>query len=118
MMRGLRGGSRAHRPSDVDEIVGDHAEADPAPHSVVALVSTAIEAVSPLDHADTSSASGAPLLAVSKPAFLLLPFALGTPARAVGNAHALARLLCFARSPSEGCYSALWGPLEWLGPGL
>src|SRR5246127_267249 len=88
MGAGLRAGSRVHRPSDVDEIVGDHTEADPAPHSIVALVSTAIEAVSPLDHADTSFAASAPFLTVAEPAFLLLALTLGASARAVGNAHA------------------------------
>src|SRR5215471_19821772 len=52
------------------EIVGDHAESDPTLHSIVALISTAIEAIAPLDHADASFASGAPFLAVAEPTLL------------------------------------------------
>ena len=54
--------------ADVDQVIGDHAEADPALHSGIALVSAAIETVSPFDHADASLASGAPFLATAEPA--------------------------------------------------
>ena len=54
--------------ADVDQVIGDHAEADPALHSGIALVSAAIETVSPFDHADASLASGAPFLASAEPA--------------------------------------------------
>ena len=47
-MRSLRGGSSAHRQTNVDEIIGDHAEADPSLHSIVGFVEAAIEAVAPL----------------------------------------------------------------------
>ena len=77
-----------HRAADVDEVVGDHAEPDPALHSGVALVAAAIEPVSPLDHADASLASGPPFLAVAEPALLLLAFALGALGGAIGNADA------------------------------
>src|SRR5580704_7001477 len=50
-----------HGATDVDDVVGDDAEAHPAVHSDVALVSAAVEAVSPFDDADASLASGAPL---------------------------------------------------------
>jgi hypothetical protein len=33
------------RAADIDEIIGDDAEADPAPHSIVAAISAALEAV-------------------------------------------------------------------------
>ena len=56
--------------ADVDEVVGDDAEPDPALHPVIALVSTAVEAVPAFDDADASLASGAPFLAVAEPAFL------------------------------------------------
>jgi hypothetical protein len=45
--------------------------------------------VSAFDHADASLATGAPLLAVAEPAFLLLAFAFGVFGRAIGNANAL-----------------------------
>ena len=54
-MQSLRSSLSAHHQTDVDEIVGDHTEPDPSPHSVVAFVSAAVEAVSPFD--DTNAAS-------------------------------------------------------------
>jgi hypothetical protein len=66
-----------HDATDVDDVVGDDAETHPAVHSDGALVSAAVEAVSPFDDADASLASGAPFLAVTKPALSLLMLALG-----------------------------------------
>ncbi len=40
-----------HGATDVDEVVGDDAEADPAVHADIALVAAAREAVSPFDNA-------------------------------------------------------------------
>jgi hypothetical protein len=53
--------------TDVDDVVGDEAETHPAVHSDRALVSAAVEAVSPFDDADAPLASGAPFLAVAEP---------------------------------------------------
>ena len=75
-----------HGATDVDEVVGDDAEANPAVHSDVTLIAAAVEAVSPLDHADATLASGAPLLAVAEPALSLLAFAFEAFSRAIGNA--------------------------------
>ena len=50
-LRGLRGGLLVllvEGAADVDEVVGDDAEPDPAFHSIVALVAAAIEAVAAL----------------------------------------------------------------------
>ena len=77
-------------------LLGDDTEPDPAVHSDVALVAATIEAVSPLDHADTSFAPGAPFLPVAEPALPLLAFAFGALGRAVGNADAL-DASCFRR---------------------
>ena len=66
----LRGGGRGllvEGAADVDEIVGDDAEADPAFHSVVALVAAAVEAVPAFGHADAALASGAPFLPLTEP---------------------------------------------------
>src|SRR5262249_54043702 len=73
--------------SDVDEVVGDDAEADPTVHADETLVAAAVEAVSALDDADAPLASGAPLLAVAEPALLLFALALGAFGRAIGNAN-------------------------------
>jgi hypothetical protein len=44
---GLLRGPLGHDAADVDEIISDHAEADPALHSGIASVAAAIETVSP-----------------------------------------------------------------------
>ena len=75
--------------ADVDEIIGDHAEPDPAPHSILAFVATTVEAVSPLGHADAALASGTPFLTVAEPALLLFAPTLNALGGAVGDADAL-----------------------------
>jgi hypothetical protein len=82
---GLQPGLPGHDAADVDEIISDHAEADPALHSAIAPVAAAIETVSPLDHADATLASGAPFLAVAEPALLLLALALRALGGAIGR---------------------------------
>ena len=74
--------------SNVDEIVGDHAEPDPTLHSVITFVSAATETVSLLGHADPSLASGSPFLALRNQRFFcsrlgsaLLVDRLGTQTR-------------------------------------
>src|ERR1700687_860659 len=78
-----------HGTTDVEDVVGDHAEPDPTLHTGIAPVAAAVEPVAPLGDADTSLASGPPLLAVAEPALPLLSFALGALGRAVGNADTL-----------------------------
>ena len=90
---GLAGSGLAWRAcfsstADVDEVVGDHAEPDPALHAGIAFVAAAVEPVSPFDHADAPLASGPPFLAVAEPALLLLALALGALGGAIGNADA------------------------------
>ena len=58
-----------HSAADVDEVVGDDAEPDPAFHSVVALVAAANEAVPALGDADASLASGLPFLTLRNQRF-------------------------------------------------
>ena len=81
--------------ADVDEIIGDDTESDPALHSGIALVAAAVEAVSAFEHTDASLASGPPFLALAEPTLPLFSLALWTFAGAVGNADALDALrLC------------------------
>jgi hypothetical protein len=47
-----------HGAPDVDEVVGDDAEADPAVHSDIALVAAAAQAMSPFGDADASLTAG------------------------------------------------------------
>src|SRR5215831_2886557 len=75
--------------TNIDEIIGDHAEPDPALHSVLAFIPTTVEPVSPLGHADAAFAAGPPFLAVTEPALLLLAPALSALGGAVGDADAL-----------------------------
>src|ERR1700730_17008511 len=72
--------------ADVDEVVGDHAETNPALHAGVAFVATAVETMSAFDDADAALTAGAPFLALAEPALFLLASALGTFGRAIGNA--------------------------------
>jgi hypothetical protein len=60
-------GPPRQRITNVDEVIGDHAKADPPLHAVSALVSAAGEAMAALDDADTPLASGPPLLAMGTP---------------------------------------------------
>ena len=78
-----------HGATNVDEVVGVDAKADPAVHSDEALVAATIEAMSALGDADASLTSGAPLLAVAEPALFLFAFALKALGRTIGNADAL-----------------------------
>src|SRR6202521_4495025 len=77
-----------YRAADVDDVVGDDAERDPAVHSDEALVTAAPEAMAPFDHTDASLASGAPFLAVAEPALFLLALAFKAFGGAIGNADA------------------------------
>jgi hypothetical protein len=70
----LSDGALFHGAADVDEVIGNHAEPDPALHSGLALVSASVEAMPSLGDADASLASGAPFLPVAEPALALLPF--------------------------------------------
>ena len=82
MARGLRGRLGSDRAADVDEIVGNDPEADPAPHSIVAAISAPLETMSALAHADASLTPGAPSLSVAEPSLLLLSLARGALAGA------------------------------------
>jgi hypothetical protein len=68
--------SFGERTSNIDKIVRDHAESNPAPHPVVTFVPAATEAMPALGDADASLASGSPFLTVAEPALLLLAFSL------------------------------------------
>jgi hypothetical protein len=51
--------------ADVDEVVGDDAEANPESHAGGAFVATAVQPVSPLQQADAALGAAAPLLRVA-----------------------------------------------------
>src|SRR5947208_7117024 len=83
-----RGRLLLHGATDVDDIVGDHTESDPAVHADITFVAAAVETVATLDHTDASLTSDAPLLSVAEPALPLLTLAFGALGRAIGNADA------------------------------
>jgi hypothetical protein len=54
--------------SDVDQVVGEHAEADPALHPFGTPVTTTVQAMATFDDADPSLTPGSPRLRFLKPA--------------------------------------------------
>ena len=81
-----RGGERV---ADVDQVVGDDAQAHPALDARQALVATAVQAVAALEKTDATLTASAPLLSVAEPAFLFEPLALRTLGGAIGDGDSL-----------------------------
>jgi hypothetical protein len=77
-----------HCSADVDDVVGNDAEANPTFHPGIAFVAATVKPMPPLSHTDAALASGPPFLAVAKPALLLLAPAFNALGRAVGDANA------------------------------
>src|SRR5215510_1052190 len=73
--------------AEIDEIVGDDPEPDPALHSIVAGIAASVETMPTLADADAPLASGAPSLATAEPALLLLALAVGALGGAIGYAN-------------------------------
>ena len=90
--RASRSGT-SERPPDVDQIVRDHAEADPAFHSFHAAVAAAAQSMPPLEYADAAFAAGSPTLRLLEPAALLQFLALRTVVLRFGTATHLTPLL-------------------------
>ena len=67
---GLSAGLLGHDAADVDQVVGNHPEADPALDSGIALVPAAVESMPSFDHAYATLAAGPPFLAVAEPTLL------------------------------------------------
>ena len=78
----LRGRLLGHGTADIDEVNGNDAEAYPALHPGIPFVEVALEAVSSLDHTDTTLGAGRPLLVVAEPALFLFAPALAAAGRA------------------------------------
>ena len=56
----------------VDEVIGDHAQSNPALHAFLAPVVTPVQSVPPLQNADSAFASGAPALGSFERWFFLM----------------------------------------------
>src|SRR4029077_7755639 len=74
--------------ADVDQVVGDHSESDPTLDAGRTLVAATVQSVAPLENADASLTSGAPLLCCLEPAGLLPFLALFALGRMAGDRHA------------------------------
>ncbi len=91
---GGRGGRPAGQdPAEVDEVVGDDAESDPAFHTRLFFIAAAIQSVTALQHTDAAFAPGAPFLRLLEPALLLSLFAFLTARARTGNRHPLHTLI-------------------------
>jgi hypothetical protein len=64
-------------PSDVDEVVGDHAESDPPPHPLESVIAAARQSMASFEDTDPSLTSSPPLLPLLEPTLLLPPASLG-----------------------------------------
>src|ERR1035441_2370493 len=76
-------------PADIDEVIADHTEPDPALHAALPLVAAAVEPAAALHHADAPFTTGPPFLPVAEPGFLLFPLPFGALGVAIGNADSL-----------------------------
>lgn len=81
-------------PAHVDEIIADLSEPDPSFHTCTTFVAAAVQALPPLEYADSPLATSPPLSSLAEPASLLVSSALGALGGVIGNgdplhAHAL-----------------------------
>src|SRR6266436_5924760 len=72
-------------PTNINQIISDHAQADPALHASITAITTAIQPVTPFEHTDTPLRPGSPLLSSPEGAFLLMATSFGALGRAVGH---------------------------------
>src|SRR6266852_4772775 len=63
--------ARGQHPADIDEVIGNDSETDPAMHARVTFIEAAAESVASLEHADAPFAADAPFLSFAEPALLL-----------------------------------------------
>src|SRR5260370_40653841 len=75
-------GPRPCEGGDGHEIVGDHAEADPAVHAVDPMIATAAQAMATFEHTDAAFAPDAPALAAAEPGLAVI----GPPRRRLSDA--------------------------------
>ena len=71
------------------DVVRDHAQDDPSPHSAVAPVDAAPKTMSALKNAYASLATGSPFLSCFEPALLLFALSLGAFCVATRDGYAL-----------------------------
>src|SRR6266436_4614706 len=77
--------ARGQHPSDIDEVIGNDSETDPAMHACITFIEAATESAAPLEHADAPFATDAPFLSSAEPALLLALSPLRTLGTQIGN---------------------------------
>jgi len=107
--------------TDVDQVIGDDAQADPALYAGQAFVATTVESVATLEETDAAFATGAAFLSVAEPAFLLEPLTL-TLGEAIGDGHSLPFNFSCVRAmrfcpveKSQPCTHDTYGKLRGVG---
>ena len=75
--------------TDMNEVVGDHAQADPSLYSAISPVDAAPKTMSALQNADASLTTGSPFLSGFEPALLLFALSLGAFCVATRDTYAL-----------------------------
>lgn len=73
---------------NIDQVVGDDAQSDPAMHTIVAMVAAPSQSVTALQHTDPSFAPGAPALPPTKPALWFMGAPGSRLSAARGQDHA------------------------------
>src|SRR5438445_10909227 len=76
-------------PTDIDQIVGDPAQAHPTLHPGIPAIATTIQSVASFEHANATFHSRSPLLASSEGALLLMSSSFGALCGAVRNRNLL-----------------------------
>jgi hypothetical protein len=67
----------------VDEVIADHPEPDPSLHSRGSFVAATVQAVPPLEYADSAFAARSPLLPFAEPALFLVPSSFSALGRVI-----------------------------------
>ena len=94
-----RGISPGKGLTDIYQVIADHAESDPSFHSGVSFVTASTQSVPAFEYADSSFATGSPLLSFAEPALLLISAPFRAPGGTIGNGKTLyphALYLCFS----------------------
>ncbi|SRR6266567_6329926 len=81
---GRRGILPGESSTDIDQVISDHAQTDPSLHSV-SFVTASTQSVPTFEYADSSFATGFPLLSFAEPAFLLISAPFRAPGGAIGQ---------------------------------
>ncbi len=71
MAAGISSPLQSQAATDLDNVVGDHPKANPAPHTFEPSIPTAMQSMAPLQRANAAFASGPPALSGPEPTLSL-----------------------------------------------